>query len=85
MKYHVKVRGVQGDPGKSALFYSVFEVDAPDTAEASRLGLIKARQRFFGSRDVSIMSATPIGQEAVEPQNLRRMVVQDGKLKRVST
>lgn len=85
MKYHVKIRGVQGEPGKSALFYSVFEVDAPDAEEAARLGLIKGRQRFFGTRDVTVMSATPIGQEAVEVPQLRRMVVQDGKLKRVPT
>lgn len=86
MKYHVKVRGVQGPRGGSSLFYSTFDIEAPDETEATRLGLIKARQRFFGTRDVSVMSAEPVAapDEMDIPAAMRRTVaVQGGKLKYV--
>ncbi len=85
MKFKAKVRCIQGGSTLSILF-STIEVDASDAIEAARLTLAKARMRYPGCRDARIenLAAITIPDDLDIPPTLRRMVVQDGKLKRVA-
>lgn len=83
MKFNVKVRCIQGGKDVSIL-YSTLVVDAADSDEANRIGFSKARVRYPGVRDVRVMSVEAVDELEIPPA-MRRMVVQDGKLKRVTT
>ena len=86
MNYIVKVRGIQGASGSATVFTSNIDVTAPDETEARRLAMVKARQRFFHLRDVSVMDVKEMheaGQSVVLAEPERKIELQGTVLRRV--